>query len=138
MKRKITIMVLCVLMVCIGIATRSDAGETIDLNGEWDAVYETWVGNLKDTVKISQEGNKFVGIRLIGSVYVPKGSKAIKGELIGQMFNQVSALTYKEGEGEKLVWTDSQGVIIENGNKIVIQSYVNQLVMVTVTMTRKK
>ncbi|MCK5164956.1 MAG: hypothetical protein KAQ72_14615 [Desulfobacula sp.] len=32
MKRKI-IIILCVLMVCIGIATRSGAGETYDLNG---------------------------------------------------------------------------------------------------------
>ena len=129
-------MILCALMVSIGVTAQSDADETIDLNGEWDAVYATWMGMLKDTVKISQEENKFVGIRLVGSVLEPKGSEAIKGELIGQMFSQVSTLNYK-GVKEKLAWTDAQGVIIENGNKIVIQTYVQRDNMVTVTMTRK-
>jgi hypothetical protein len=101
LKRKMTIMILCVFMVSIGITVQSDAGETIDLNGEWDAVFANWMGMLKDTVKISQEGNKFVGIRLIGSVVEPKGSEAIKGELIDQMFSQVSTLNWM-GEGKKI------------------------------------
>jgi hypothetical protein len=137
MKRKIAIMILCVLMVSIGITAQSDAGETIDLNGEWDAVFATWMGRLKDTIKITQEGNKFVGIRLIGNVVEPKGSEAIKGELIDQMFSQVSTLNYMGEEKGKSAWTDAQGVIIENGNKIVIQTYVFRDNMVTVTMTRK-
>ena len=127
-------MILCVLMVSIGITAQSTADETIDLNGEWDAVYATWMGLLKDTITISQEGNKFVGIRLIGSVYVPEGSEAIKGELIKQMFSQVSTFDYMGGG--KFEWNDAQGVIIEKGNKLVIQTYVFPT-MITVTMTRK-
>ena len=137
MKKRIAIMILCVLIFCMGIAAQSDADETIDLNGDWDAAYATWMGMLKDTIKISQEGNKLVGIRLIGSVLEPKGSEALKGELIGQIFKQVSVLTYKEGEDENLVWSDAQGVILENGNKIVIQSYINHLNIITVTLIRK-
>ena len=124
-------------MVCIGIATRSGAGETYDLNGEWDTIYAATFGATKDIVKISQKGNKFVGIKLIGGVYVPKGDETIKGELLDEMFNQVSARTYREG-GEGLVWIDSHGVIIENSNKIVIQSYVNNYCAMTITMTRKQ
>ena len=137
MKRKIAIMILCVLMANIGITAQSDAGETIDLNGEWDAVYATWMGMLKDTIRISQEGNKFVGNRQIGGGYIPKGSEAIKGELIDQMFSQVSTLHYMGGEKKESVWIDAQGVIIENGNKIVIQTYVLRDNIETVTMTRK-
>ena len=121
-------------MVSIGITIQSDAGETIDLNGEWDAVYATWMGMLKDTIKISQEGNKFVGNRQIGGGYIPKGSDAIKGELIDQMFSQVSTFDYMGGG--KFEWNDAQGVIIENGNKLVIQTY-RFPNMITVTMTRK-
>ena len=134
MRRKMTIMIIFVFIGSVGIAIQSDAEETIDLNGEWDAVYATWMAMLKDTIKISQEGNKFVGIRLIGSVYVPEGSEAIKGELIKQMFSQVSTFDYIGGG--KFEWNDAQGVIIEKGNKLVIQTYVFPT-MITVTMTRK-
>jgi hypothetical protein len=59
-------------------------GEVIyDLRGKWDAIYEArefrWIS--KDIVKITQKGNEFVGIKLVGSGAVPKGSKTIKGEL---------------------------------------------------------
>ena len=126
-----------VLMVCISIAAQSGAGETYDLNGEWDAVYEAVFGRGKDIVKISQEGNKFVGIRLIGTNYITKGEEAIKGELLEEMFNQVSARSYEEGGGG-LVWSDAQGVILENGKKIVLQYYVNHYCVMTLTMTRKQ
>lgn len=79
-----------------------------------------------------------MGIRQIGSIHVPKGEEGIKGELLDEMFNQVSIHIYKEGEGGGLVWSDSQGVIIENGNKIVIQTYVGDYCAMTITMTRKQ
>lgn len=135
--RKI-IIVLCTLMVCIIIVAQSGAGEIYDLSGEWDAVYSAEFGGSKDIVKISQVGNQFVGVKLIGSVYIHKGEETIKGELIDEMINQVSARTYKEGKGGGVVWSDAQGVIIENGNKIIIQTYVNNYCVMTLTMTRKQ
>lgn len=51
MKRQMTIIILCVLMVCIGIATRSGAG-TYDLNGEWDSVYVHCMGRAKISLKL--------------------------------------------------------------------------------------
>ena len=117
-------MIIFVFIGSVGIAIQSDAEETIDLNGEWDAVYATWMAMLKDTIKISQEGNKFVGIRLIGDVYVPKGSEAIKGELSGEYFKQV--FTYDYMGGKQFEWNHAQGVIIENGNKIVIQTIITE------------
>ena len=41
-------------------------------------------------------------------------------------------------KGGGLVWSDAQGVIIENGNKIVIQTYVGDYCAMTTTMTRKQ
>jgi hypothetical protein len=135
--RKI-IIILCALMVCIGIAAQSVAGETYDLNGEWDAVYDNVsLGVSKDIVKISQEGNKFVGIKLIGNIYIPKGEKTIKGNMINKMIDQVSTQSVKGGSTE-LMWNDSRGVIIEDGNKIVIQAFINNWYVMTLTLTRKK
>ena len=44
-----------------------ESGEVVcDLNGEWAALFEhygsmEWVGNIKGTLMIEQQGNKFVG-----------------------------------------------------------------------------
>ncbi len=37
---------------------------TYDLNGEWDAVYDSgyWAGNFKDIIKITQNDNQYVGV----------------------------------------------------------------------------
>ena len=62
-------------------------GEVVcDLNGEWDALYEgfgplQWVGKLKDMLKITQQGGSFVGIKMIGTAFVPKDAVSVKGEL---------------------------------------------------------
>ena len=59
-------------------------GEVIyDLSGEWDAIYDNkeYGGINKDIVKITQEGNDFFGIKLIGNQQSPKGSDTIKGKL---------------------------------------------------------
>ena len=122
MKSKITIMIVCVLMVCIGIATRSGAGETYDLNGEWDIVFDFGpFGIAKDIVKISQQGNTFVGVTLIGSQYISKGGEIIKGELIDKMISQVYSHNHNQDTTGEGVWSDAQGVILEEGNKILIQ-----------------
>ncbi|NIO21640.1 MAG: hypothetical protein GTN76_13120, partial [Candidatus Aenigmarchaeota archaeon] len=58
------------------------------MNGEWDAVYDLaarWEGGIeqressKDIVRITQEGNQFVGIKLIGDQWVGKNQEAVKG-----------------------------------------------------------
>jgi hypothetical protein len=138
MKRKI-IIILCVLMVCIGIATRSSAGETYDLNGEWDTVFDHGpFGVFKDIVKISQQGNTFVGTTLIGSTIISKGEKTIKGELIDKMISQVHTYNHKGDSSGERFWGNAQGVIIEEGNKIVIQSYSPYSFVKTLSMTRKQ
>ncbi len=137
MKRKITVIILCVLMVCIGITAQSDAGETYDLNGEWDTVFDLGpFGVIKNIVKISQQGNTFVVIITIGSTNFAKGEEAIKGELIDKMFSQVYTHNHTS-DFTKRVWSDSQGVIIEDGNKLVIQSYAINSFVKTISLIRK-
>ena len=101
-------------------------GEVIyDLSGEWNAIYDNKAyGYDKDIVKITQQGNKFVGIKLIGNQWMGKGSKTIKGELEKDGFKSFFQNTYMDGWtpatvkiGEKCnkieIWTDTSGVTIE-------------------------
>ena len=134
-------MIFCVLMVCVGFAARSGAGGTIDLNGEWDTVFDHGpFGVYKDIVKISQQGNTFVGITLIGSIIISKGEETIKGELIDKMIRQVHTHNHTNESAITgvRVWTDAQGVVIEKGNKLVIQSYAMDSFVKTISMTRKQ
>jgi len=62
-------------------------GEVVcDLNGEWDSQWQgrgelQWIGRHRDVVKITQQGNSFEGIRMIGDQWNLKGSVVIEGEL---------------------------------------------------------
>ena len=68
------------------------SGEVVcDLTGEWDLF---WVGRgeyqiagiLRDVLKLTQQGESFIGIRMIGNQWMPKGSTAIEGELDNRWF----------------------------------------------------
>ena len=63
------------------------SGEVVcDLNGEWDFL---WVGrgefkafgHVADVLQITQRGNSFEGVRMIGNPFNLKGSLALAGEL---------------------------------------------------------
>jgi hypothetical protein len=113
--------------------TLADGSVIYDLNGEWDAVIDNGkYGISKDIIKITQEGNKFVGIKLIGNQWVGKGEETIRGELEGDGFKSLEGYTAAEG------WLPSDGKILDGGNKIVDQSEVKSLNLTVVeTLTRK-
>ena len=107
-------------------------GEVIyDLSGEWDAIYDNkeYGGINKDIVKITQKGNEFVGIKLIGNQWTPKDSETIKGELEKDGFKTFYTLTV---EG----WTPATVKICEKCNKIEIETPVMGT-MIDITLTRK-
>ena len=107
-------------------------GEVIyDLSGEWDAIYDNkqYGGTNKDIVKISQKGNEFVGIKLIGNQWNPKGSETIKGELEKDGFKSFYANTV---EG----WTPATVKMGEKCNKIEVETPVMGIMM-GITLTRK-
>ena len=75
-------------------------GEVIyDLSGEWDAIYDNkgYGGINKDIVKITQKGNEFVGIKLIGNQWMPKGSETVKGVLEKDGFKSLNTNSYSDG-----------------------------------------
>ena len=113
--------------------TLADGSVVYDLNGEWDAVYDNkQFGISKDIVKITQEGNKFVGIKLIGNQWVGKGEETIRGELEGNGFKSLEGYTAAEG------WVPSDGKILDGGNKIVEKTEIKSYDLTTVdTLTRK-
>jgi hypothetical protein len=94
-------------------------GEAVlDMNGEWDAVsenYGAWdvFGTHHDVFKITQEGNFFVAIRMMGNPYMPAGTTGTRGELDKNGFKKVLIVTFTGP-------IPAKGQISEDGNKIVI------------------
>jgi hypothetical protein len=94
-------------------------GEVVwDLNGEWDVFVEgygewSFIGSWKQICKITQEGNSFVGVRMIDDPYNQKGSQMLRGELDKSGFKKVQIIT---STGP----LDAKGQISEDGNKMII------------------
>jgi len=112
-------------------------GEAVcDLNGEWDALYENlgafqFVGNIKDMLKITQQGGSFVGVKMIGSPYVPKDAVSIKGELDKNGIKNVRVVLSPASPYDEV--SECKAQISEDGNKIVIDGGER----IRVTLTRK-
>lgn len=113
--------------------TLSTGDVVYDLNGEWDSITDNaYFGTVKGVYKITQEGNKFVGVTLTPSVWLDKGRETIKGELEGDGFKSLYGFTLAHG------WTLSKGKISDGGNKIVIETPIEAKGFTSVTtLTRK-
>jgi hypothetical protein len=111
------------------------SGEVVcDLNGEWDALYEglgslSYVGKFADMLKITQQGDSFVGVKTIGSAAVPKDAASIIGELDKNGIKKVRVVLQTFGD----IGEECKAQISEDGNKIIIDGCKN----VSVTLTRK-
>lgn len=99
-------------------------GEVVwDLNGEWDFL---WIGRgaaesfgrIQDAVKITQQGNSFKGIRIIGNWAMPKGTVAIEGELDKNGFKKLIHTRGAPQGGQESV--PVEGKISKDGNTIEI------------------
>jgi hypothetical protein len=103
------------------------SGEVVcNLNGEWDALIERYllftapkevVAGYKDIIKITQKGNEFVGIRLIGMEWLGKGTEAIRGKLDRNEFKEIQLL-FKPSSG----WQDCNGEMSKDCNKMVLDN----------------
>ena len=92
--------------------------EVVDISGEWDAQIENygpWSGYGKYTniIKITLEGNSFVGIRMKSDAWHSPGSESMRGELDNNGIKKVQIMS---GLGP----LDAKGQISEDGNKIII------------------
>jgi hypothetical protein len=143
MKTKIIIIF---FMFCFGTIASSFADEAYNLNGKWAAIItktgtasSVEVLNEKDIIKISQQGNQFVGIRTMGGKLVGKNEEMIKGKLSYKMVDEVFIRYVSDPITFNLSWVDGRATIIEEGNKIVIQAFVKATnYYETVTLTRIK
>ena len=145
MVKKTFLVVICIIGLTIFISTLHGQGskKTItlpngeviwDLNGEWDAQYEALgalsnIGKFADILKVTQQGDSFVGIKTIGSTSVPKDAVSIKGELDKNGIKKVRVVL----QTMMGFYEECKAQISEDGNKIIIDGCVN----VRVTLTRK-
>jgi hypothetical protein len=95
------------------------SGEVVcDLNGEWDLLWSGRGGELggqrvRNVLKITQQGDSFEGIRMLDIQYaLPKGSKAIEGELDK---DGIKRLIFYATGGNVIQY---KGKISKDGNKI--------------------
>jgi len=101
-----------------------ESGDVVyDLNGEWSSLYDTggW-GTLEDVVKITQDGNQFVGIYLLnGDRVAGKNKEKIKGKIKGNIIDEVYFYDVIDSTSFKSHWAPSEAKISEDGNEIVIK-----------------
>ncbi len=90
-----------------------------DLNGEWNTLYEPYgpmqhFGKIKSMIKITQQGNMFVGKSLIDTGFTPAGTEKIRGELDKDGIKKVQ-LTRPDKD-----WSDGKAEMSKDCNKILI------------------
>ena len=118
--------------------TLSNGEVVYKLDGEWGGVLKvSYEGKFEDIIKISQDGNTFVGIHINGHKYLSAGDEAIKGELEKNGFKSVfvnpgGKLSHSGIEG----WIPATGKISENCNKIITKAKVEG-VNFKLTLNRK-
>jgi hypothetical protein len=147
MKIKLTVtLILLSLASSILILAHATATETIDLSGEWDAIFirmREEVGNTfdaeEDIVKIIQKGNEFVGKSMIGGKRIGKNEEAVKGKLLSGKLEEIFISVPIDQITFKLVWSKGRATINEDGNLILLYSKVEgEPVHITVVLKRKK
>jgi hypothetical protein len=107
-------------------------GEVVcDLNGEWNASYEHYgpmqlVGNIKSSLKITRQGNMFVGTSLIDTRFShsgtePAGTEKIRGELDKDGIKRAQ-YCIPVARHPNLGWTNAKGEMSEDSNRIVLDT----------------
>jgi hypothetical protein len=147
MKIKLIVtLILLSLASFILILVHATATETIDLSGEWDAIFirmREEVGNTfdaeEDIVKIIQKGNEFVGKSMIGGKRIGKNEEAVKGKLSSGKLEEIFISVPIDQITFKLAWSKSRATINEDGDLILLYSKVKgEPVHITVVLKRKK
>ena len=92
-----------------------NAGEALDLNGEWDATFVCSVsGTYKEIIKITQNADEFVGIKLSGDERLSSDAEEIKGRIKGININEIKINT-------KAGWVNGDTRVSEGGDRIEIK-----------------
>jgi len=102
---------------------RASKNICFDLNGKWDAVYDTggW-GVYEDAMRITHKDNKFVGIYLDkGDNKLGKKQEKIKGKTSGNGFEEIFLHVVDMPVAFELLWDPAEGTISADGNEISIK-----------------
>ena len=127
-KMYLFLFILLVMLTFVSIAysqaekntVRLPSGELVcDLNGEWNTLYEPYgpmehFGKIKSMIKITQQGNMFIGKSLISTGFTPAGTEKIRGELDKDRIKKVQ-LTRPDKD-----WSDGKAEMSKDCNKILI------------------
>jgi hypothetical protein len=98
------------------------SGEVIlDMSGEWDNHIEFYgtlisIQPIQDIIKFTQKGTTVIGAKQTASIWKPKGTETIKGELNKAGFKAV--YSYIGDEWGIWEWAGCKWEISEDGNKI--------------------
>ena len=92
--------------------------EVVDISGEWDAQMENYgpwskYGNYTNVIKITLDGNSFVGTRMKFDKFNFPDSEAFRAELNK---DGIKKIQWMSGAGP----IDTKGEIFEDGNKIIV------------------
>jgi hypothetical protein len=111
--------------------TLPDGEVVCDLNGEWNALYEHYgpmqsVGNIRSSLKITQQGNTFVGKSLIDTEFSHAGTEhagteKIRGELDKDGIKRAEYHIPIPGH-PAIGWTNAKGETSEDFDKIVFDT----------------
>lgn len=123
-----------------GTLTRAGKNICYDLNGKWDAVYDTggW-GVYEDAMRITHKDDQFVGIYLYkGDNMLGKKQEKIKGKTCGDGFEKVY-FHVVDPDTFELFWDTVKGSLSEDGNEILIKRvYDHKGATITQTLKMKR
>lgn len=141
--RTTTLVLVAIILVGSSIANCSES--RFDLTGEWDtAVYGAgWDSKEylleKDVVKIVQNGNDFVGVRLIGGRHVGKNDEWIKGRIVNGIVESVSIRYTGDPVTFALSWGEARATVGKDGTTLAAQMFIKSLpYYVTAELTKRK
>ena len=147
MKTKILVSLILLSLTSFSlILDHAHAAETIDLSGEWDAIFVRMreeVGETfdvtEDVVKIVQNGNQFIGRCMIGGKRIGKNEEAVKGKISSNKFEETFISYPIDQITFKLDWYQSRATINKDKDLIAIYSFIeSEPIHYTIVLKRKK
>ena len=142
--RTVVVLAVTLVMSSFGVGLCSDPDAVYDLTGEWDTVITVrGLGSgtatvIKDVVKMSQNGNTFLGVRTIGSKFISKNDEWIKGRIANGIVEEVFMQVTDDMSTLSLMWDDGRAAIAADGNTIFTQTFnASTNLLVSATLTRK-
>ena len=147
MKIKVLVSLLFLLLTSFSlILFYATAAETLDLSGEWDAIFirmREEAGESFDAeecgMKIVQNGNGFIGRCMNGTKRIGKDEEAVKGKIASDKLEETFVSYPIDQITFKLDWRKARTTINKDKNLIVMYSFIeSDPAHWTVVLKRKK